>query len=132
MVRRRLLTNPVYGWLLCVIAISLTGCYPSVPASHLPGIYHFSRAGYTTTLELKKDGTTVQTRNDPDGKSKVVAGTWRVGPLDGHITTDKVLEFYPEPGSDMSAVSFYTPEATVQWGKACLLVDGNKDLQMCK
>jgi hypothetical protein len=32
----------------------------------------------------------------------------------------------------MSKLSFYTPEVSILWGKVCLLVDGNKNLYMCK
>ena len=118
--------------LLCLLSISLTGCYPAAPSSWIPGTYHFSRSNYATTLELRKDGTSVQTRQDPDGSSKITQGRWHVGPLDDHITIDRVIEFYPEHGVDMSKLSFYTPEVSILWGKVCLLVDGNKNLYMCK
>ncbi|RSL18758.1 hypothetical protein EDE15_4360 [Edaphobacter aggregans] len=122
----------LHSALMCLLSISVTGCYPGAPSSWIPGTYHFSRSNYVTTLELRKDGTSVQTRQDPDGSSKITQGRWQVGPLDGHITIDRVIEFFPEPGLDMSKPGFYTPEVSIMWGKVCLLVDGNEDLYMCK
>ncbi len=122
----------LYVAFIWVLSISVIGCYPGAPDARIPGTYHFSRSNYVTTLELRKDGTSVQKRQDPNGSSKVMEGRWRIGPLDGHITIDQVVPFYPEPGIDMSKPSFYTPEVTILWGRVCLLVDGNKDLEMCK
>jgi hypothetical protein len=125
--RKRLLDTCVLGLLSLLV-----GCYPGAPTSWIPGIYRFSKSGYETTLELKKDGTSRQTRYAPDNSVSVVESRWRVGPLGGHISVDQVVAFYPEPSVDMSKTTFYTPEVDILWGKVCLLVDGNKDLYMCK
>jgi len=118
--------------LILVLSFVLVGCYPGAPDSWIPGTYHFTRSGYSTSLELREDGTSIQTRKDPDGSSKVVKSKWRVGPLDGHLTIDQVVAFFPEPGVDMSKPGFYTPEVDILWGRVCLLVDGRRQLEMCK
>jgi hypothetical protein len=117
---------------MIVSTIILAGCYPGAPTSRIPGVYRFQRDNYVTILNLASDGTATATRTSPSGQVELVTSRWRVGPQDGHLTIDKILPFYPEPDVDMNKSTFYTPDVEIQWFQICLVVDGNKDLYMCK
>jgi hypothetical protein len=125
---RMLLVLPLIAILCC----SLIGCWTSVSNDHVPGMYVFSRSGYTTRLEIRKDGTYTQSRKGPGNILATQVGHWRAGPLEDHITLDHVLPFFPQDSIDLSKTTFYTPEVDVLWFRVCLLVDGNNDLEMCK
>src|SRR5271170_433909 len=124
----RLLGTMLSSGILCC----LLGCWTGASRNRVPGTYMFSREGYTTKIAVRSDGTYTQTRTSPHGSSMTQTGHWSTGPLEGHITMDRVLPFYPEDSDDLSKTSFYTPEVDVIWMRVCLLVDGNKDLYMCK
>jgi hypothetical protein len=117
--------------MLCCCLLSLAGCSTVVPRAWLPGRYTFHRKGYESTLILSPNRHYVITRRDPRGVLQVIEGTWSFYDED-HLFVPAVLPFYADDGVSPTEQSFWTPEFDIMWGRVCLLVDGDKDLFMCR